>query len=51
MSLQMCTGGSDETVCPITIQPFQPKQIVYVLKSEEDKLQSGSPVKLKPFQR
>jgi len=44
MSLQMCTGGSDETVCPITIQPFQPKQIVYVLKSEEDKLQSGSPV-------
>jgi len=44
MSLRMCTGGSDETVCPITIQPFQSKQIVYVLKSEEDKLNSGSPV-------
>jgi len=44
MPISLCTDGSLEAECPITRMPFEPRQIVYVLKLDEDKVAAGKSV-------
>jgi len=44
MSLTQCTGGNNQTVCPITLNPFTASQVVYVLKEDKQKLNEGRSV-------
>jgi len=44
MSMTQCTGGSNQTVCPITLSPFIASQVVYVLKEDVQKLIEGKSV-------
>jgi len=42
--LRVCTGGSGDAVCPITLNPFEYGQVVYILKQERDKALRGESV-------
>lgn len=42
--LETCTGGDKEVSCPITLEPFEVGQLVYILKQEFEKVKDGRSV-------
>jgi len=42
--MSLCTDGCSDAECPITRMPFRANQIVYILKSDEEKVVSKMPL-------
>jgi len=44
IDIDVCTGGSSDAVCPITLNSFKVQDVVYVLKSDKQRVKEGIPV-------